>query len=553
MIQRIVILGTGGLAYDILDIIDACNRIAPRYELVGFLDDTRARGSRYHGYEVLGTLEDAKKQQDCQFILAIGSDKSYMRRQDLIQRTGLTQENFITLIHPAASVSPLANIGKGVYVAHGVAISASVIVGDHVAISPGCLVGHDSHIGNYSVIAPGACISGFVEIAPSSYLGARCVIRQRIKVGENALVGMGACVIREVAPMMTVIGNPAKPLLKLDVDSARAKLPRIDVIVPCYKYAHYLKACVQSVLEQEGVDPRILILDDASPDNTAQIGMELARNDPRIEFRKHIVNQGHIPTFNEGLDWASGEYLLLLSADDLLIPGALARACKVLRDHPRVTLVYGKAIVCDQPENATETISTDPSYDLIDGQKFLEQTCKDGRNHVPTPTAIVRTHLQQALGGYRKELLHTGDMEMWMRHAIHGDVAVLAAHQAYYRQHGNNMSAQYRQLKELEMHWLAFDAIFKHHPSKIPDVRRLQEDCTRMFSHEAFYMANSAFDAGNLEECERGLELALSIDARVATTAAYRRLQMKKRFGPKLWSLMRFTLRPIARPHPVSL
>jgi sugar O-acyltransferase (sialic acid O-acetyltransferase NeuD family) len=553
MIQRFIIIGAGGLAYDILDIIEECNRITPQWELIGFLDDTRLRGSRFHGYEILGALDDAKGFPDCKFILAIGSDKSYLHRQQLIQRTKLSRDDFISVVHPKASVSRLSIIGKGVYVSHGVAISASVRVDDHVAISPGCLVGHDSHVGEFTVVAPGACISGFVDVAPSCYIGARATIRQRVKIGEKSLVGMSAVVLRDVAPQTTVIGSPARPLIKVNAESAHAKLPRVDVIVPCYKYAHYLRACVESVLSQEGVDPRVLILDDASPDNTPEIGGEMARNDPRIEFRRHVVNQGHIPTFNEGLNWASGEFVVLLSADDLLMPGSLARATKIFSDHPRVTLIYGKAIVCDEPENSTEQISTDPSYQLIDGQKFLETACMDGGNHVPTPTAIVRTDIQKTLGGYRRELLHTGDMEMWIRHAIHGDVAVLAAHQAFYRQHGKNMSAQYRELNELQMHWLALEAIFKNYPSKIPDLRRLQEHVVRLFSKEAFYMANKAFDRGDLSECNRGLEIALSISPIIATTAAYRRLQMKKRFGPKIWSLLRSTIRPIARPSPVSL
>ena len=42
-----------------------------------------------------------------------------------------------------------------------------------------------------------------------------------------------------------------------------------------------------------------------------------------MEFRRHPVNRGHIATYNEGLEWASGDYLLVLSADDMLTPGAL--------------------------------------------------------------------------------------------------------------------------------------------------------------------------------------------------------------------------------------
>ena len=95
----------------------------------------------------------------------------------------------------------------------------------------------------------------------------------------------------------------------------------VDVIIPCYRYAHFLRECVESVLNQIRVDVRVLILDDASPDNTPEIASALAGEDKRVTFVRR--KQGHIATYNEGIEWASGDYLLLLSADDYLLPGAL--------------------------------------------------------------------------------------------------------------------------------------------------------------------------------------------------------------------------------------
>src|SRR4051812_8371487 len=113
-------------------------------------------------------------------------------------------------------------------------------------------------------------------------------------------------------------------------------MARVDVIIPCYKYGRYLAACVRSVLQQQGGDVRILILDDASPDETADVASHLARNDSRIEFRRHAQNRGHIDTYNEGLEWANGDYCLLLSADDSLTPGSLFRATQLMDSQPDV-------------------------------------------------------------------------------------------------------------------------------------------------------------------------------------------------------------------------
>ena len=118
----------------------------------------------------------------------------------------------------------------------------------------------------------------------------------------------------------------------------------VSVIVPTYNYARYLPGCVRSVLTQSDVDVEILIIDDCSSDDTEEIGTELAAADARVTFRRHAVNQGHIATYNEGIDWASGDYLALLSADDLLTAGALGRATSALDSQSTAGLVYGRSV-----------------------------------------------------------------------------------------------------------------------------------------------------------------------------------------------------------------
>src|SRR5215831_20496875 len=110
----------------------------------------------------------------------------------------------------------------------------------------------------------------------------------------------------------------------------------VDVIVPCYRYGHFLRECVESVLSQSDVNVRVLIIDDASPDNTPEVAAELVSEDPRVTFIRHSENKGHIATYNEGIEWASAEYMLILSADDCLLPGALSRAADLMDARPDV-------------------------------------------------------------------------------------------------------------------------------------------------------------------------------------------------------------------------
>ena len=104
----------------------------------------------------------------------------------------------------------------------------------------------------------------------------------------------------------------------------------VDVIVPCYQYGHFLRDCAASVLTQDVSDLRLVIIDNASTDNTLEVAREIAAADRRVEVIAHGSNLGHLASFNEGIDRASANYFLILCADDLLAPGALVRAVSIM-------------------------------------------------------------------------------------------------------------------------------------------------------------------------------------------------------------------------------
>jgi len=215
MARPLIILGTGGNAYDVLDIVDAINAAAPsqqQWEVTGFLDDARAAGTEFLGRPILGRLTEAGRFARESFVNAIGSDASYAKRESIIASTGLPEDRFATLVHPDAAVSSRSRLGRGTYVNHGASIAGNVTLGAHVAVGPGCIVGHDSTVGAYSMLAPGAIVSGFVRVGRAAYVGAGAMLRQRLAVGDGALVGMGAVVLRDVAQNSVVVGNPARPM-----------------------------------------------------------------------------------------------------------------------------------------------------------------------------------------------------------------------------------------------------------------------------------------------------------------------------------------------------
>ena len=151
----------------------------------------------------------------------------------------------------------------------------------------------------------------------------------------------------------------------------------VDVIVPCYNYGRYLRQCVDSVLRQAGVDVRVLVINDASPDNTAEVAAALASQDFRVGVIHHSKNRGHINTYNEGIEWASADYMLLLSADDYLLPDALERATAIFEAHPEVGLIFGNAIELSDDGREAPLVSTFSAVSsstacIFSGSDFIE-------------------------------------------------------------------------------------------------------------------------------------------------------------------------------------
>lgn len=210
MARPLIILGTGGNAYDVLDIVEAINARRADWEVAGFLDDAKVAGSEFLGLPILGTLAEAGRFGRELFVNAIGSDTSYGKRPAIIASTGVPDDRFAILVHPGASVSSRARLGRGVYVNHGASVAGNVTIAAHVAVGPGCIVGHDSTVGEYSMLAPGSIVSGFVRVGRATYIGAGAMVRQRVFVGDGARVGMGCVVLRDVTRGETVVGNPAR-------------------------------------------------------------------------------------------------------------------------------------------------------------------------------------------------------------------------------------------------------------------------------------------------------------------------------------------------------
>jgi hypothetical protein len=331
-------------------------------------------------------------------------------------------------------------------------------------------------------------------------------------------------------------------------------LGRIDVFIPCYNYGCFLSQCVNSVLGQEGVDVRVLVIDDASPDNTAEVGAALARENPRVNVIRHSTNKGHISTYNEGIDWASADYMLLLSADDYLLPGALSRAADLMDAHPEVGFTFGNVIELSDSGNERPTksiIDNDSDKRILEGHEFIELS--GVHNQVATCSAVVRTELQKRLGGYRHELPHAGDVEMWLRFAAHASVGFISAYQGVYRRHGANMSTAYYfpadngrliytkngRLAELQQRKSVLDCFSEHCKGVLPRSEHLCRRLYRQLSEIAVGHASAAFNDGEMEESRQLSDFALAVCPEIKSSSAWVKLTCKRWMGARTWRALR--------------
>jgi len=202
--MRLAIFGTGGMGRELADIA----RRDPQIAIV-FVSDAPA--GAVDGIEVISPTDLRPTDR---LVLGIGSSSD---RETLAQR--LNGYTFWSIVSDQAVVSPSASLGAGAVVSDFVVINHSVVIGRHFQANTFVQVSHDCIIGDYVTLSPRVSCNGWVEIEDGVFVGAGAIIRngspdRRLRIGRRAIVGMGAVVVEDVEPGTTVIGVPAKPLVR---------------------------------------------------------------------------------------------------------------------------------------------------------------------------------------------------------------------------------------------------------------------------------------------------------------------------------------------------
>src|SRR5581483_7557387 len=129
-----------------------------------------------------------------------------------------------------------------------------------------------------------------------------------------------------------------------------ANLPKVSVVVPNYNHGKYLARCLTALLEQSVPPLEIIVIDDASTDDSVQVAGEFVRRHPIVRLHRNERNQGVIYNANLGLQLIRGDYVLFAAADDEVLPGFMEKSADLLRQHPQAALC---CTVGDWQETAT--------------------------------------------------------------------------------------------------------------------------------------------------------------------------------------------------------
>ncbi len=204
MKERAVILGGGGHAKVIIDILGAAGEV----EVVGFTSRD-GRAETLCGYSCIGTdavLNELFLSGVRSAFVAIGENNRRKACLDSLRERGF---DLINAISKDAAISRYASLGLGVAVMPGAVIKARAHLEDGVIINTNACVDHDCIIGSCVHIGPGTIVTGCVRVGEGSLLGAGSSIIPGVTVGCWTMVGAGAAVVNDLPDHVVAVGVPA--------------------------------------------------------------------------------------------------------------------------------------------------------------------------------------------------------------------------------------------------------------------------------------------------------------------------------------------------------
>ncbi len=208
--HRLLIIGAGGHGVVVADAAE----LSKEWSRISFIDDAHPKTKKVAHWDVVGSCTSLPQLADVAdaAIVAIGDPETRLKLIAAVKQAGIP---LVSVYHPRASVSGLAEIGNGTVLMANAVVNARAKVGAGCIINTAATVDHDCCIADGVHIAPGAHLAADVRVGEKTWIGAGATVRGQIRVGSGVVVGVGAAVVNDVPDGLVVVGVPARPIRSL--------------------------------------------------------------------------------------------------------------------------------------------------------------------------------------------------------------------------------------------------------------------------------------------------------------------------------------------------
>lgn len=236
-----------------------------------------------------------------------------------------------------------------------------------------------------------------------------------------------------------------------------------SAILTNYNHGHYLQERLTSILSQIPANAELVFVDDGSTDDSVAIAENFAKSNSRLRIYCNGRNLGIIPSLNIGLHKARGTYVACMAADDIALPGFIEKTLNLLQKYPEIPICCSdcglkfEGFGDKDPDHIYSTVllATKAPFEVFSAEEVIS-IFRTTSFWIPGHSSIVKKEAMLELGGFDQRLGPMTDWFVWHAIALTHGIVYIPETLSVWRQHGNNFSKEFSQVKDFKKR----DAIF---------------------------------------------------------------------------------------------